>query len=109
MAYTLLNYQPAQGIIREYHGQIAANSSISIDSTSPHDIWLVVYGSWNYSGAYLLFPNNGAAPVSVLLGKHGGNNPLCTFSANGNWGIKVNNTSTAYAQSCAIYRIQKSF
>lgn len=106
MAYTLLN--AAQGIIREYHGQVAANSSISIDSASPHDVWLVLYGSWNYSGAYLVFPNNGAAPVSVLLGKHS-NNPLCTFSANGNWGIKVNNTSTAYAQNCSVYRIVKSF
>ena len=104
MSYTLLN--TAQGIVREYYGSVPANSSVSIASDRPHDIWLVLYGSWNYSGMYLLFPNNGSSPVSVLLGKYG-NNPLCTFSANGNWGITVNNTSTSYAQQCAIYRIMK--
>lgn len=104
MAYTLLN--TAQGIIREYFGQIAVGGSASISSNTPHDVWLVLFGAWNASGVYLVFPNNGGTPVSVLLGKHS-NNPLCTFSANGSWGIKVNNTSTAYAQHCTIYRIRK--
>ena len=102
--YTLLN--TAHGIIREYFGQVAANSSVSIASDRPHDVWLVLYGSWNYSGAYLVFPNQGGTPVSVLLGKHS-NAPMCSFSANGNWGIKVNNTNATYAQHCVVYRLMK--
>lgn len=104
--YTQLNN--AQGIVREFFGEVGANSSKSFDSQSPHNVWLVLYGTWNYSGVYLVFPNQGGTPVSVLLGKHS-NNPLCTFSANGNWGIKVNNTHTTYAQPCTVYRIVKGY
>ena len=104
--YTQLN--TAQGIIREFFGQIEAGGSLSINSSTAHDVFLVLFGAWNSSGVYLVFPNQGGTPVSVLLGKHS-NNPSCSFSVNGNWGIKVNNTSTVYSQACVVYRIRKGY
>lgn len=86
---------------------IPANGSANIENADAAVTFIVFVGSWNYAGVYLVFPNNGNAPVVITLGKYS-SNPLITVSAYGNWGITLTNGSNQFAQPYVVYRIRKN-
>lgn len=74
-------------------GTVQANGNVKISNDYPHAVFLLFFGTWNNSGLYAVFPNNGNTPVSILLAKYG-NTPPCLVTAYGSWGLTIANTST---------------
>lgn len=86
---------------------IQTGQNTAINNTSSHNIFIVAYGTWNYSSIYIVFPNNGNAPISRLLASHSGqDDDKVSFSANGSWGIIINNTSQ-YEMPVTVIKLKK--
>lgn len=82
-----------------YSGSIEKSSSYSL-SASSGTLYLVIFGTWNFKGVYLVNPQNGGSPqVATLL-----NTIACSFSANGAWGFTVNNVNSSYAMPVSIFK-----
>ena len=94
-------------VFESVQANISVNGSFSIDNNSPHSIFIVAYGTWNYSCLYAVFPNQGGTPISRLLSSYiGGTDDRISFSANGAWGITINNTSQ-YQMPVTVMKIKK--
>ena len=97
---SLTNKQNDLGFSLSYSGQIAANGSYSLSASGAH-LFLVLFGTWNFKGVYLVNPQNGGTLQTVTIL----NTVMCSFSVNGSWGFKVNNLSTSYAMPVKIYEL----
>lgn len=89
-----------------YGGNVGANVTLNIANNDPHAVFVVFWGTWNYSGVYLVFPNNGSTPVSVLLGKHG-SALLLSVSAYGTWGISLKNPHGSVSMPATVLKVLK--
>ena len=94
-------------VFESVQANISASGSFSINNNSPHSIFIVAYGTWNYSCLYIVFPSNGGTPVARFLSSYTGqSDDRISFSANGSWGITINNPSQ-YQMPVTVMKIKK--
>ena len=96
---------PLKNLILMDSGSIAANTTISISNANAHLIFIIAYGTWNYSVLLAVFPNNSSAPIVKVICGYSSSSAY-QITANGSWGINIKNTGSSN-MPCVVIGISK--
>lgn len=100
--------QLASGLSVEYRGIIAVDQMVTIANTSAQDFFIVAAGTWNRNALYVVFPNNGNAPIVRTVASYL-DSPvtLVNFAANSNWGLTITGAVSPSTQ-LTVFKVKKS-